>query len=511
MSDLDARFAEHLRTSGWLDGVSKVVVGVSGGMDSMVLLHLMRFGEGVWSAPVHGPPPAPVHGPPPAPVHGLPSAPSHGAPPVQLHAAHIDHRMREGSTEEAARVADVCADWEVPCRLHRAPEPVASEERGRELRHRFFEEVRQSLGDGAVTMTGHTADDQAETVLFRAARGSGIRGLAGIRPVRSPSVVRPLLTFRRRELERYAAAHGVPFREDPTNRDPRWIRNRLRHQILPALEEAVPGAAGALAALAGTSRLHSAALDELLDARLAALGSHTGAERTQTERTRAERTGAERSGRELSLDRKALCTLSDPVLTLAMRRAVARVGGEAGRGATAALVRFVRESPSGRSIDVGGGVVAERRLAAVRIRRRERAPRPLPPPAAVQIGERGGGQGVFARREGKGGAVRVAWGTSPRPRFPHVARIPRDGVPFPLVFRAWESGDRVKMPYGRKKVKKLLLEARVPADRREHFPVLADAAGRVLWIPGVTDPVAAATGGSGDLVCCVAVSFDDQP
>ncbi len=485
MSDLDARFAEHLRTSGWLDGVSKVVIGVSGGMDSMVLLHLMRFGEGVWSAPVHGPP----------------SAPSQGAPPVQLHAAHVDHRMREGSAEEAARVADVCTDWEVPCRLHRAPEPVASEERGRELRYRFFEEVRQSLGGGAVTMTAHTADDQAETVLFRAARGSGIRGLAGIRPVRSPSVVRPLLPFRRRELKLYAAAHGVPFREDPTNRDPRWTRNRLRHQILPALEVAVPGATGALAALAGTSRLHSAALDELLDAGLAALGS----------RTDAERTGTERSGRELSLDRKALCTLSDSVLTLAMRRAVARVGGEAGRGATAALVRFVRESPSGRSIDVGGGVVAERRLAAVRIGRRERAPGPAPPPAAVQIGERGGGQGVFARREGKGGAVRVAWGMSPRPRFPHVARILRDSVPFPLVLRAWESGDRVKMPYGRKKVKKLLLEARVPADRREHFPVLADAAGRVLWIPGVTDPVAAATGGSGDLVCCVAVSFDDQP
>ena len=463
MSDLDVRFADHLRASAWLDDASEVVIGVSGGMDSMVLLHLMRFGDRV--------------------------------PPVSLHVAYVDHRMRKGSAEDAAWVAGICAEWEVPCGVHRAPGPITSEAAGRELRYRLFEEIRQGLGDGAVTMTAHTADDQAETVLFRAARGSGIRGLGGIRPVRSPSVVRPLLPFWRRELEAYAAARGIPFREDPTNRDLRWIRNRVRHQILPALEEAVPGAAGALAALADTSRTHAAALDELLDARIAALAVGTDYERSD----------------ELSLDRNALCALSDPVLTLVMRRAVARLGGEAGRAATAALVRFVRESPSGRSVDVGGGAVVERHLAAVRIRGHELGSRPVPAPAGVQIDANGSGETVFARNAVGGGAVRVVWGPSPRPGFPHVAHIPRDRVPFPLVLRAWEPGDRVQMPFGRKKVKKLLLEARVPADRREHFPVLADAAGTILWIPGVTDPFARAEPSPGSRVCCVAVSFHDEP
>lgn len=463
MSDLAARFADHLRASGWLDGAAAISVGVSGGLDSMALLHLVRFGGAV--------------------------------PPVPVCAAHVDHRMRDGSADDAAWVAGICAEWGVPCHLHRAAGPVATEAGGRQLRYRFFEEVMQRLGDGAVTMTAHTADDQAETVLFRAARGSGVRGLTGIRPFRSPSLVRPLLPFRRRELEAYAAAHALPFREDPTNRDLRWTRNRLRHRILPALEDAVPGAAGALAALAETTRLHTVALDELLDARIEALAAGS----------------ADPTSDELSLDRNALCALSDPVLALTMRRAAARLGGNAGRAATVAMVRFVRESPSGRSVDVGGGVAVERQLAAVRVRRRERGPRPAPRPAAVRIGGRGSGEGVISRGDGRSRAVRVAWGPSPRPGFPHVARIARESVRFPLVLRAWKPGDRVRMPYGHKKVKKLLLEARVPADRREHFPVLADAAGTILWLPGVTDPVTEAEAAAGSRVCCVAVSFDDEP
>ncbi len=462
MSDLGARFARHLSASGWLDGATGVVVGVSGGMDSMSLLHLMRG----------------------------------AAAKVPVHAAHVDHRMRDGSGEDADWVADVCARWSVQCDVHTAASPVTTEQAGRRLRYRFFEEVRQGLGADAVTMTAHTADDQAETVLFRAARGSGVRGLAGIRPRRAPSVVRPLLPFRRRELETYAREHGIPFREDPSNRDPRWTRNRLRHDILPALEDAVPGAAGSLAALAETSHLHTVALDELLDARIEALAAGAGDP------------GEASDG--LSLDRNALGSLSDPVLALVMRRVASRLGCEPGRTATAALVRFVRESQSGRTVHIGGSVLVERQLNKLRIRRSEHAFRPAHPPRALEIAARGSGEAVFARGDGGGTPVRVAWGRSERRGFPHVARIPCDGVPFPLVLRAWEPGDRIRMPYGRKKVKKLLLEARISAHRREHFPVLADADGTLLWLPGVTDPFTAAEVPPGSRYCCVEVSFEHE-
>ena len=323
-ADLAARLRHHLRDSGWLDGASSVVVAVSGGLDSMTLLHLLRFGG--------------------------------AGPRLPLHVAHVDHRMRAESGADARWLGDLCDEWGVEYHLHVAPDPVRTEAGGRELRYAFFAEVARGLGDGAVVMTAHTADDQAETVLFRIARGSGPRGLSGIRPRRAPSLVRPLLPFQRRELGAYAAAHDVPHREDPSNRDLRWTRNRIRHEILPALEAAVPGAAAALVSLAGASRLETAALDALLDERIETLAGPP-----------RDRTG-------LSFDRAVLASLPDAVLTVLLRRAAARLGGRPGRAATAGLLRFVRESSAGKRITLAGGVTVSHARGSVRFR---------PPGAAV--------------------------------------------------------------------------------------------------------------------------------
>lgn len=465
-SGLAARFRDHLTASGSLDGARHAVVALSGGVDSMTLLHLLRFGGAV--------------------------------PPPTLHAAHLDHRMRAESRADAEWLGGVCAGWGVTHHLRAASAPVRSEAEGRELRYRFLAEVAEGLGTGAVVLTGHTADDQAETVLFRIARGSGPRGLAGIRPVRPPSILRPLLPFRRAEVEAYAAAHDVPHREDPTNRDPRWTRNRIRHEILPALEAAVPGAAAALAALAGTSRAESAALDLLLDERIAAL---------------ALAGPADASPPALAFDREALAALPDPLLTVLLRRAAMRMGASPGRTATAALLRFVREAASGRRVTLEGGVAVERRLGAIRLRRAPpaapvRGPSPAAAPPRVRVrpprGEAGFTHGACAVavswRSGDGAHSVAApppasgrrsapaappGGTSHRPFVAHFA--PRD-VGFPLDVRPWAPGDRVTLPYGRKKVKKILLEARIPADRREGWPVVADAGGAVLWVPGSPQP-----------------------
>ena len=339
MSDLDTRFADDLRASGLLNGVSAAVVAVSGGIDSMTLLHLLRFGPA--------------------------AAASEG---IVLHAAHIDHRMHPESRAEADRVGEVCSDWGVPFHLLRAPEPVVSEAAGRRLRYRFLEELRSGLPAHAATLTAHTADDQAETVLFRAARGSGPGGLAGIRSVRAPRVIRPLLHIRRREIAAFARIRGVPFREDPTNRDLRWTRNRIRHRIVPALEDAVPGAGGALAALAKTMQLHAAALDQLLDREIDRIGVRAPAPATPAAASPAE-CALSSQPLLLSLDRDALHALPDPVLTLLVRRAATRLGTRCGRRVTALMVRFVRESPSGRRIDVGAGLVLERDRAVIRLRR----------------------------------------------------------------------------------------------------------------------------------------------
>ena len=473
---LDVRFRGHVEASGWLDGATAMVAGISGGVDSMVLLHLLRFGR----------------------LRGA----------VSLHVAHVDHRMRPRSEEDAAWVAQICADWDVDFHLHTAARPVAGEAEGRELRYAFFEEVRRGLGDGAVTMTAHTADDQAETVLFRIARGSGPRGLAAVRPARPPHIVRPLLPFWRRELLAHAAEHSVPHRDDPSNLNTRWTRNRLRHTVLPLLEEAVPGAAAALAALADTSRLHSTALDALLDERIAALSTDAPAARPGA----ALPTRSTATSPTLSLDRDALLALPDPVLPMLLRRAVARLGSEPSRAATAELLRFVRESPSGRRLHPTGGVVVERHLGEIRIRRTSNPP-PSPrsvstPAVAISIGPEPG-QGRYA--EG-GWVVDAAWGPEPRMGFQHVARFARDGVSFPLLLRPWAPGDRMTMPYGRKKVKKLLLEARMPADLRAGIPVVADAGGAVCWIPGIAGPPSAAAGAGGEAPSwCLEVNLSRDP
>ena len=456
-SGLDDRFRAHLEATGWLRGSAAAVVGVSGGLDSMTLLYLTRF-----AGPVPG---------------------------ISIHAAHLDHRMRAGSGADAAWVQGICEEWGVTFHLRTAAEPVRSEAEGRELRYGFFEEVRSGAGAGAVSMTGHTADDQAETVLFRIARGSGPRGLRGVHPRRPPAVVRPLLPFWRRELEAFASARGIPSREDPSNRDPRWIRNRLRHDILPALEEAVPGAAAALVSLAGTSRLEFGALNELLDQRIEALAV-------------AARPSI------FDLDRKALAAASDPVLTLLLRRAVSRLGGRPGQAATDDLLRFVRRSPSGRRLALAGGVTVEHRLGEIRIRRAEDGG--FAPPdagsATLRI-DAGHGEGAFASGRWR---ADVAWGPAPRRGFPLVARFLPGVVPFPLSLRPWAPGDRIDMPYGKKKVKKILLEARIPVDRRPGFPVLADAEGTVVWIPGVVKPHSATREPGGATPCHVEIRLDPE-
>ncbi len=477
---LATRFRDHLRSSGCLVGARHAVVAVSGGIDSMTLLHLLRFGG--------------------------------RAPSPTLHAAHLDHAMRPDSAADAMWLGEVCAGWGVPYRLRTAAAPVRTEAEGRRLRYEFLAEVAEDLGGDAAILTGHTADDQAETVLFRIARGSGPRGLRGIDPGRSPSPVRPLLPFRRAEVEAYAASHAVPHREDPTNRDMRWTRNAIRHRILPALEAAVPGAAAALAALAATSRVESAALDQLLDERIASL---------------AVADPAAPSGHALSFDREALAGLPDPLLAVLLRRVAARFGGSPGRAATAALVRFVREAPSGRRVALAGGVGVEHHLGTLRFgaaaaggaggradgeAEAPRSPRPavseptprirVQPPSGDSAFAHGACSVAVSWRPAEDGPRRVsparrvaAPGGRARPRAergspdrgtdpPFVAHFAPGDVRFPLDVRPWAPGDRVALPYGRKKVKKILLEARIPADRREGWPVVADADGAVLWVPG---------------------------
>jgi tRNA(Ile)-lysidine synthase len=212
VADFHRRLVSAWPPNTWTDVT--VLAAVSGGPDSMALLLAL---------------------------HSLQAAGS-----GRLVAAHFNHRARgEESDADEAFVVEARRKLGIPCEIGRAsPGQFADVSGGfeagaRAARYAFLEGAAERLGARYVA-TGHTADDQAETILHRIIRGTGLAGLAGIHPARPlnslATLVRPLLTFRRREILEYLSARGQPFREDATNIDPRFTRNRLRHELLPLLE-----------------------------------------------------------------------------------------------------------------------------------------------------------------------------------------------------------------------------------------------------------------------------------
>ncbi|MHA3772329.1 tRNA lysidine(34) synthetase TilS [Verrucomicrobiota bacterium sgz303538] len=190
------------------------LVAVSGGRDSVALLHALV--ERGWR---------------------------------NLIACHLDHALRESSAEDARFVAELGARFGVAVEIAHQDVLARSQQRqqsvetaAREARYEFFARVAQERG-ASLLFLAHHADDQAETFLFRLLRGSGISGLQAMQAEVSREVngmqlriVRPLLSVWRNEIDSYIAKHSLPFREDLSNTDPRFTRNRLRHEIIPALE-----------------------------------------------------------------------------------------------------------------------------------------------------------------------------------------------------------------------------------------------------------------------------------
>lgn len=194
----------------------EVVVGVSGGADSFCLLHLL---------------------------HRL-CGPGLSYPGVTLRAAHLNHMLRgEASDEDARVVAESVARWNIPfssgsvdVRVLARTEKRSLEDAARLARYRFL----RTVAGGRRIAVAHHADDQAETLILHWLRGSGLSGLVGMSP-RQQDIIRPLLEITHQETLAYCAEHGITPIEDLSNSDPRFLRNRIRHEVLPLLQELNPG------------------------------------------------------------------------------------------------------------------------------------------------------------------------------------------------------------------------------------------------------------------------------
>src|SRR5690348_15758820 len=188
------------------DAGQKVAVAVSGGADSVCLLHVLRELAPLWD--------------------------------LHLRVLHLNHRLRGAESDEDAEfVRRLAAEFGLPFTAHQvdlsaAPENL--EQGAREARLSFFRDAISS-GEAARVATGHTRSDQAETVLFRFLRGAGTAGLSAIRPVTADGIVRPLLEIDRADVLQFLRDRNIPWREDSTNRSLTFARNRIRHELLPQL------------------------------------------------------------------------------------------------------------------------------------------------------------------------------------------------------------------------------------------------------------------------------------
>ncbi|MBI2773317.1 MAG: tRNA lysidine(34) synthetase TilS [Chloroflexi bacterium] len=165
-----------------------------------------------------------------------------------LNVAHFDHRIRKTGSREARSVSELAARVGATVRIGRAETAPKSEDEARDARYAFLRRVAAER-NGAPIATGHTRDDQAETVLLHLTRGSGLAGLAGMRPSRD-GVVRPLLCIGRAETVAVCRANGIAPIEDPSNRSLAYARNRIRRKVLPELAAIDPQVTTAIARLA---------------------------------------------------------------------------------------------------------------------------------------------------------------------------------------------------------------------------------------------------------------------
>jgi tRNA(Ile)-lysidine synthase len=411
---------------------SRVLVAVSGGADSMVLLHLL---------------------------HGISAS-----IPCSLFAAHLDHGIRPESRGDAVFVRQVCDSLEVPLTVERIDVPaiarrdgIGLEEAGRQQRRLFLERTAAGLDCQAIAL-GHHRGDQAETFLIRLLRGAALPGLAAMR-LRNGRYIRPLLPFSRQEILRFLAEENIPWVEDDSNTDPAYTRNRIRHDVVPLLTGFNPRIEEHLARLSDRISLEE--------------DYWRGEER----RLLALVSSAEAEG--LLLNRPALLALHPALRIRVLRRALEQVRGDL-RGIYSVHLDSIHnllqsDRPQGE-IHLQGGWAGRRydRLYLLRT-----AP-VTAPPYAIDIP----GPGVFHLPDG--GRLHVSLASSRQGESCRAVEFDGAGVKFPLLVRSFRPGDRFRPSgmNGTRKLKAFFIDEKIDRERRHQLPLIIAAGGTILWVAG---------------------------
>jgi len=453
MDDLPDRAWRFIRTRNLLSPGHRVVVALSGGPDSVALaLVLMSLCDD-------------------------------GRLPLHLSLAHLNHCLRgaESDRDEAfcrsfaeqrgLHIAVERADVGAHARAHRRSVEAAA----REVRYDFLGRVADRLGAAAVA-TAHHADDVAETVLLRLLRGAGVHALGAIAPARPLSsarphvrLVRPLLEVRKADLLDYLAHEAQAFCTDSSNRDTGFARNKVRHALIPMLEREFPSfSARSLCGLNASALESAALLESLLDRLWPRLCSHASPE-------------------AVTLDRAALADAPIPVRKAAARRAFRTLCDPPAPALSAehlAQTAHLPEQPVGACVALPRGILARREHGLVRFVAAPAAglpPRTLRAPGEVELPEVGLRIEARLPPPGSMGPAEAAENASESEVY--LALEPTGAT---LTVRSRRPGDRfhpLGTPGGAR-LKKFLIDRKVPRGERDRIPLVIARDGAVAWVVG---------------------------
>jgi tRNA(Ile)-lysidine synthase len=425
----------------------RVLVGVSGGADSVALLRML---------------------------HGLAAEPA-----VSLAVGHLNHAIRGAEADADEQfVKDLAAELALECIAERADVPAVRKREGGSLeevarreRYAFFGRAADSARANKIAL-GHNRDDNAETVLQRILRGTGLRGLRGIppkRPLRRGSdvmIIRPLIETTRREILEHLANTGCAFRNDATNDDVAYFRNRLRHVILPQLEaQCGPAVGNAIIRLAESARNQYNLIEPLA--------------RRLLDEARLDDADA-----LLAFDRNALAGAEPELVIEALRLALEDAGvGQLTSEQSHSLLDMAVAAGTGKEMSLPGGLALRAEYDKLVL---------LDPPAE------GGRPPGELELPFPGEADFAGWmlsvpaiGDSPGREAVAGSRdhsketVDADRLELPLTIRTRRPGDRFRPlgAPGSRKLHDFFIDEKVPGRRRDEIPIVCDRAG-IVWVAG---------------------------
>jgi tRNA(Ile)-lysidine synthase len=417
----------------------RVVVAVSGGADSMALLHAL------WEM----------------------------RRDFRLHfiVAHLDHGLRPEAAQEKSFVRKAAAQLGVPfitrkadVRQKQLDEHLALQEAAREARYAFFQEAAKAQRATKIAL-GHTADDQAESILMRLLRGSGTRGLSGIPPVRGGIFIRPLIEVWRDEVESFLEERKVAYLTDPSNRSLHFLRNRVRHELLPILQQYNPRFRQTLVQMADLFRMEENFWQGMMEEKFPAL-------------VRVRKKDS------LTLDIPSLAAQPLPLRLRSFRHAIEKLLGNLRRLSLAHILLMdglLQNPEPNKSLQLPQGLCVAKAYQALTLTKSREESVPfehvVPGPGYVEIPEIG--RAMRFQVEEKRPRLRFDKSSS-------IALLDYDSLDFPLSLRSPRPGDRFQPlgMEGEKKVKDLFIDCKIPVAQRKRIPLLFKE-DRLLWVAGV--------------------------